>query len=106
MDEVVDESRGFADEVAERMRALQTTPDGRPGTVDATRRVGDLPAGEQHVHTVLLSMSEFLITAVQGIRAVHDGVDAEDPTSADLLHATIGSFEQKAWMLRSESLER
>jgi starvation-inducible DNA-binding protein len=32
-------------------------------------------------------------------------VDAEDPTTADLLHAVIQGLEEKAWMLRSENAD-
>jgi starvation-inducible DNA-binding protein len=33
---------------------------------------------------------------------VHDDVDAEDPTSADLLHAILEDLEKQAWMLSAE----
>ncbi|SEP53076.1 Dps family protein [Amycolatopsis saalfeldensis] len=105
LDEVVDTVSGFADDVAERMRALHATPDGRPGTVDASRQIGDLPAGEQRVPTVLTTMTELVVNAVEGVRTVHDAVDAEDPTTADLLHAVIQGLEEKAWMLRSENAD-
>ena len=36
------------------------------------------------------------------MRDVHDGVDEEDPTSADILHAVIESLEQFAWMVSAE----
>jgi starvation-inducible DNA-binding protein len=34
---------------------------------------------------------------------VHDAVDAEDPSTADLLHAVIDSLEKAAWMLGAEN---
>jgi starvation-inducible DNA-binding protein len=34
---------------------------------------------------------------------VHDTVDDEDPTSADLLHAIILKLEQYAWMVSAEN---
>ncbi|MNG36165.1 hypothetical protein D3C84_1231090 [compost metagenome] len=36
------------------------------------------------------------------IRDVHDDVDEEDPTSADLLHVAITRLEQLAWMVNAE----
>ncbi|KRE53271.1 hypothetical protein ASG92_06980 [Arthrobacter sp. Soil736] len=39
---------------------------------------------------------------VKTLRDVHDEVDAEDPTSADLLHAAITRLEQLAWMVNAE----
>ena len=37
------------------------------------------------------------------LRDVHDDVDEEDPTSADLLHAIIQRLEQFAWMVSAEN---
>ena len=36
-------------------------------------------------------------------RRIHDDVDAEDPTSADILHAVLESLEQFAWMVSAEN---
>ena len=35
---------------------------------------------------------------------VHDEVDEEDPTTADLLHAFIAKLEQYAWMVNAETM--
>jgi len=40
--------------------------------------------------------------AVQTMRDVHDEVDEEDPTTADLLHAFIARLEQLVWMINAE----
>jgi starvation-inducible DNA-binding protein len=37
------------------------------------------------------------------MREVHDPVDEEDPTSADILHAIIEKLEQFAWMVSAEN---
>ncbi|TCN39665.1 ferritin-like protein [Kribbella orskensis] len=37
------------------------------------------------------------------LRQVHDAVDSEDPTTADLLHVVIESLEKQAWMLAAEN---
>jgi starvation-inducible DNA-binding protein len=103
LDEIMDGARGFADDVAERMRALNATPDGRPSTVAASRDTEDLLAGEQSVTAVLTKMTELLTGVVAHLRAVHDDVDSEDPATADLLHAVITGLEQHAWMLRAEN---
>ena len=36
-------------------------------------------------------------------RRIHDDVDAEDPTSADILHTVLERLEQLAWMIDSEN---
>jgi len=37
------------------------------------------------------------------MRDVHDEVDEEDPTTADLLHGFIERLEQLAWMVSAEN---
>jgi starvation-inducible DNA-binding protein len=36
-------------------------------------------------------------------RRIHDAVDQEDPTSADILHTVLERLEQLAWMIDSEN---
>lgn len=103
LDEVVDASRTFADEVAERMRALHATPDGRSDTVAAMTTLPVFPAGEVEARMTIDLVVQRLEATVATMRRVHDVVDEADPTSADLLHAQIQSFEQSAWMFSSEN---
>jgi starvation-inducible DNA-binding protein len=46
-----------------------------------------------------------LEAAVGTMRKVHDEVDEEDPTTADLLHAFIEKLEQYAWMVGAENMK-
>ncbi|WP_406036339.1 DNA starvation/stationary phase protection protein [Micromonospora sp. NBC_00898] len=103
LDEVVDAAREAADTLAERMRALGSTPDGRSDTVASTTSLPALPAGELSTATAAAAVAVRLRTAASTARAVHDQVDAEDPSSADLLHAVIGTLEKQAWMLAAET---
>lgn len=41
--------------------------------------------------------------AVGTIRTVHDAVDAEDPSTSDLLHALTDTLEKPARMIKSEN---
>src|SRR5580700_11040857 len=45
LDDIVDTAREASDTIAERMRALDTVPDGRTDTVAATTSVPPAPAG-------------------------------------------------------------
>jgi starvation-inducible DNA-binding protein len=47
-------------------------------------------------------MTTRLHAALAAMRALYDDVDAEDPTSADLLHAIVADLEKQAWMLGAE----
>lgn len=103
LDEIIDEARNFSDEVAERMRALHATPDGRSDTVASTTSLPAFPTGEVDTKETVDLVTVMLEATVGTVRAVHDAVDEEDPTSADLLHAIIMRLEQFAWMVSAEN---
>ena len=102
LDEIVDAVRDHSDTVAERMRALDAVPDGRTRTVANTTRLTSFPEGEVSVERVVAVIAERIIAVVNVIRAVHDDVDEQDPTSADLLHTILESLEKQRWMLASQ----
>jgi starvation-inducible DNA-binding protein len=103
LDEIVDAAREFADTIAERMRALNAVPDGRADTVAASTSLARFPSGEQATSTVVDLITERLRRAAATAREVHDEVDREDPSTADLLHAIIDSLEKYAWMVSAEN---
>lgn len=99
LDEVVDDARGFADVVAERMRAVDATPDARTPTVVGTTTLAPAPSGVVQVGPAVAHVVTALRTVVATARRIHDDVDRADPSSADLLHGVIVRLEQQAWML-------
>ncbi|WP_249009591.1 Dps family protein [Conexibacter sp. DBS9H8] len=101
LDEITAEARDAADTVAERLRALGHVADGREETVAETTSLPPYPTGEQSVHDTVALIEERIGAAGKAIRSHHDIVDAEDPASADLLHAILLAAEKQAWMLRS-----
>ncbi|MER5687239.1 DNA starvation/stationary phase protection protein [Streptomyces sp. NPDC002205] len=103
LDEIVDDAREAADTIAERMRALATFPDGRSDSVAATTTLPAFPEGEQNVSTVVDLVTARLRATVDTLRTLHDQVDSEDPSTADLLHAIIDSLEKHAWMVSAEN---
>jgi len=103
LDEVVDAAREASDTIAERMRALDVVPDGRSDTVAATTTLPQFPAFEQNTTDVVDLITTRVYATVDTLRAVHDAVDAEDPSTADLLHQIIDSLEKLAWMIKSEN---
>lgn len=102
LDEVIDATRLFADAIAERMRALHATPDGRSSVVSAATTLEPFPGGEVLTITTADLITERLEAAVGTCRRVHDTVDDADPTSADMLHEIIQKLEQFAWMISAE----
>lgn len=103
LDEIVALGRQHSDVIAERMRSLGTVPDGRTETVATTTSLPVLPLGELDTAQVVDLMTDRLRAAAASARAVHDDVDAEDPATADLLHAVIDDLEKQAWMLSAEN---
>jgi len=105
LDEIVDAARQFADDTAERMRALQALPDGRSSTVADTTSLAQFPDGLISTEDAIERIVAAMEAAVGTMRKVHDEVDEEDPTSADLLHEFIARLEQFAWMVQAENMK-
>jgi starvation-inducible DNA-binding protein len=103
LDELVDAAREGSDSIAERLRALDSVPDGRSDTVVAATSLPQFPAGEQNTTDVVDLITTRVYAAVDTVRSVHDAVDDEDPTTADLLHTIIDSLEKLAWMIKAEN---
>ncbi|MCM3695450.1 DNA starvation/stationary phase protection protein [Microbacterium oleivorans] len=103
LDEIIDAAREFSDTVAERMRALHAVPDGRSDTVAETTTLPEFPHGEVLTSDVIDLVTERLEATISTCREVHDEVDDEDPTSADILHGILESLEQFAWMISAEN---
>ena len=105
LDELVDFAREGSDTIAERMRALDAVPDGRSDTVAAATTLPDFPAYEHDTAEVVDLITARTYAAVDTMRAVHDAVDAEDPSTADLLHQLIDGLEKQAWLIKAENLK-
>lgn len=103
LDEVVDFAREASDTVAERLRALDAVPDGRSDTVAATTSLPEFPAYERSTGEVVDLITTRIYATVDTMRTVHDVVDAEDPSTADILHQLIDGLEKLAWLLKSEN---
>ena len=103
LDEIIEAAREFADTVAERMRSLHALPDGRSDVVADTTTLPEFPQGEIATAEVVDLMTERLDAVAGRCREVHDAVDEEDPTSADILHAILERVEQLSWMVSAEN---
>jgi starvation-inducible DNA-binding protein len=103
LDEIIEAARDFADTVAERMRSLHALPDGRSDVVAQNTTLPEFPQGEIATNEVVDLMTERLDDVAATCRDVHDAVDEEDPTSADILHAILERVEQLSWMVSAEN---
>jgi starvation-inducible DNA-binding protein len=105
LDEIVDAARRFADDAAERMRALHALPDGRSSTVAKSTSLAEFPGGLISTKDAIERIVAALEAAVGTMRKVHDEVVEADPTTADLLHEIIAKLEQYAWMVNAETMK-
>ncbi|MET0700716.1 MAG: DNA starvation/stationary phase protection protein [Mycobacterium sp.] len=103
LDELVDFAREGSDTIAERMRALDFAADGRSDTVAATTSLPTFPAFEQSTTEVVDLITTRIYATVGTLRSVHDAIDAEDPSTADILHLQIDGLEKLAWLIKSEN---
>ena len=103
LDELVDFAREGSDTIAERLRALRATADGRTDVVAAGTTLPQFPPYEHNTAEVVDLISTRIYAAVDTLRGVHDAVDAEDPTTADILHQLIDGLEKLAWLISSEN---
>ena len=103
LDELVDFAREASDTVAERMRALDAVPDGRSDTVAGSTTLPQFPAYEHSTDEVVDLITGRIYATVDTLRTVHDAVDAEDPSTADVLHQLIDGLEKLAWLIKSEN---
>jgi starvation-inducible DNA-binding protein len=103
LDELVDFAREASDTIAERMRALDVIPDGRSDTVSAGTSLPQFPPYERGTAEVVELIAARIYATVDTLRTVHDDVDAEDPSTADILHQLIDGLEKLAWLIKSEN---
>ena len=102
LDEVVDIAREGSDDLAERMRAINAVPDGRPATVSAATTVPAAPEGEILTSEGVAYIVSAIEAVVATLRGVDKDVDSEDPTSSGIVEDLIGKLEQQAWFLSAE----
>ena len=105
LDVLIDLARNLSDDVAERMRALEAVPDGRSVTVQKETNLAAFPEGLISTHDAIDRIVAAINAAVGTTRKVHDQVDEEDPTSADLLHTVLEGLEQQAWLIGAENMK-
>ena len=103
LDELVEAARAFSDQIAERMRAIYVTPDGRAATIAAQTSLAPFPADEVDTGETVDLITDATYATAATARRIHDDVDAEDPTTSDILHEILERLEQLAWMIDSEN---
>lgn len=104
LDEIVGIARTASDDVAERMAALDTAPDGRAQRVNSDSSIGDISSSWIKVSDAYDIMESKLQTASDNIKKLIETVDEADPVSGDLLIGIAMDLDKQAWMLRAASV--
>lgn len=90
-----------ADQVAERIRALDGVPDGRSESIAKAHSLAALPSGLLRTRTVLDLIVDRLTDAASALRDVQSATEVHDPPSSALLSAIILELESQRWKLRA-----
>lgn len=103
LDEIIDDARLAADEVAERIVTLNEASDGRPATIAETSTLEVFPAGFIQTKQVTQLAADRLLSTIQAIRRGIDTVGDLDPISEDLLIGISAKLEKHLWMVQSQN---
>lgn len=102
LDELVDEYRGWADDVAERMSSVGVAPDGRSQRIAGDSPADPAPEGWTHQRDVIAVMADRVEAAATAIRRRLEGLGDIDPASEDLLIEVLEGLEMQLWMISAQ----
>lgn len=101
IDPQVDAVRSFADDVAERIAALGSSPQGTPGAIIKDRSWDDYSVGRDTVQAHLAALDLVYNGVIEDIRQYIDETDELDQVTQDLLIGQAGQLEKFQWFVRA-----
>lgn len=105
LDEVIDEVRVAADDVAERLVAIGGTPDARADVVAESSQVEAIGGSRLAVDKVIRQFEERLQSAADRMKENILAIGDTDPLSQDMLIGIATGLEKQAWMFRAATDE-
>ena len=93
--------RGFADEVAERIATLGTSPSGLSGDLVSERNWEDYPLNKASVENHLAELDKVYTGVIGDHRQVMNKVGNTDAITEDLLIGQVKQLELFQWFVRS-----
>jgi starvation-inducible DNA-binding protein len=102
VDELVNDTREWADLVAERAVTLGVAVDGRPETVAGTSEVETFPEGFVGDLKAVSLVADRLAGAVERLRGRVDRLGEQDLVTQDLVIEILRGLEKHLWMLRAQ----
>jgi starvation-inducible DNA-binding protein len=100
-DEITEAARGWADDVAERLKAIGVAADGRTSTVAAGSSLPAMPEGKLEGSTAARLVEARLAQVADRVRQRVRGLDV-DALSQDVLIEVGRGLEKQLWMLREQ----
>ena len=101
IDPQVELVRGYADEVAERIAALGTSPLGTPGAIINDRTWDDYSVNRDTVLAHLAALNLVYNGVVEDTRKGIERLGDLDPVSEDMLIGHAGELEKFQWFVRA-----
>lgn len=101
IDPQVDLVRGYADEVAERIAALGSSPLGTPGAIINDRTWDDYSVGRDNVQAHLAALDLVYTGIIEDTRKSIERLDDIDLVSQDMLIGHAGEMEKFQWFVRA-----
>ena len=101
IDPQVELVRGYADEVAERIAALGTSPLGTPGAIINDRTWDDYSVNRDTVLAHLAALNLVYNGVVEDTRKSIERLGDLDPVSEDMLIGHAGELEKFQWFVRA-----
>jgi starvation-inducible DNA-binding protein len=102
LDGIVDDARGWVDELAERLVTLGVWADGQPADVARESTLDEMPKGAVSDMDALGLMSERIARLATNARACATNLGEIDIASQDLCLDILRSLEKHLWMLRAQ----
>ena len=101
IDPQVELVRGYADEAAERIAALGTSPKGTPGAIINDRTWDDYSVNRDTVQAHLAALDLVYTGVIEDTRKSIEQLEELDLVSQDMLIAHAGELEKFQWFVRA-----
>jgi starvation-inducible DNA-binding protein len=105
LDELTEEMRGAADQVAERAVSIGYPVDGRPSTVAKATPLPEFPAGQVVDDEVVALITEALADVCGSVRQRVEHTEELDPVTQDLLIEVLQTLEKQHWMFAAQKVD-
>ena len=102
LDELADDARLWADQVAERVVAIGVPPDGRIETVASQTPLPAFPDGFIEDSKVLVTIVARLDEIIGRIRARVDRLAIDDPVTQDMVITIAAALDKHRWMFAAQ----